>query len=98
MIKECILEKTGIEFDMEYLKDLDFDFEELQKMFERGDYDESIEKCGWHKDTQEISRLNEKDANDLIYDKLRRFWWILELFPMLTSYQDSQGNWFRRRT
>lgn len=106
MIKECILEKTGIEFDMKYLRDdLGFDIEELLKeMFERGDHDgryEMIEKCGWDKDKQEISRLNaEKDVNDLIYDELRRgrLWYLLEWFPMSTTYQDSQGNWFRCQT
>ena len=31
MIKECILEKTGIKFDMDYLRDaLDFDFHNLE--------------------------------------------------------------------
>ncbi|KAF8325512.1 hypothetical protein F5887DRAFT_248465 [Amanita rubescens] len=107
MIKECILGKTGIEFDMEYLKnDLDFDIEDLLKeMFERGDYDECYEvirKCGWDKVKQEISRLNaEKDNNYQVRDDLSRlwyFWGVLECFPMLTVHQDSQGDWFHRRT
>ena len=25
-------------------------------------------------------------------------WWIFEIIPMLHAYQDSQGNWIRRRT
>lgn len=107
MIKECI-SKTGIEFDMEYLKnDLDFDIEELLKeMFEKGDYDrcyEMIEKCGWDKHKQKKSRLNaERDSDDPISDDLAgRLWYcwrILEWFPMSTTHQDSQGNWLRRRT
>ncbi|KAF8326176.1 hypothetical protein F5887DRAFT_233355, partial [Amanita rubescens] len=108
MIKECILEKTGIEFDMEYLKnDLDFDIEDLLKeMFERGNYDECyemIEKCGWDKDKQEISRLNVEKDNFAypIRDELSRSWYlwgVFEFFPMMTTYQDSQGDWFLRRT
>ena len=108
MIKECIAEKTGIEFDMEYLKnDLDFDIEELLKeMFGRGDYNgcyEMIEQCAWDKHEQMKSRLKaERDNDDPISDdlagRLKYFWEVFEWFPMLTNYQDSQGNWFRRRT
>jgi hypothetical protein len=25
-------------------------------------------------------------------------WWLFQIIPMLHAYQDSQGNWIRRRT
>jgi hypothetical protein len=40
-----------------------------------------------------------RDIVDSIFDQLLLvwFWWILEIIPMLSTYQDPQGNWIRLR-
>ncbi|KAK2467670.1 hypothetical protein APHAL10511_000525 [Amanita phalloides] len=129
MIMECILAKTGIQFDLEYLKEsLDFDFQDLLtemgkkniKLEELGENYQEIDKYAPRSSVQEptlktadnVSSTSHpevqshgtgrhfRDILDLIFDQLVRvwwFWWILEFIPMLSTYQDPQGNWIRRR-
>ena len=39
------------------------------------------------------------DVFDQIFDQLvlAWFWWILEILPLRSTYQDPQGNWIRLR-
>ena len=38
------------------------------------------------------------EAFDRVFDPLASgIWWILEFVPFLTTRQDSQGNWIRKR-
>ncbi|KAF8797700.1 hypothetical protein BYT27DRAFT_6927925 [Phlegmacium glaucopus] len=43
--------------------------------------------------------MDVRDAFADIYDQLiaAKNWWILEVIPMLTTYQESNGNWIRMR-
>ncbi|KAF8630027.1 hypothetical protein AX15_003142 [Amanita polypyramis BW_CC] len=46
------------------------------------------------------TRRHFQDIIDVIFDQLTLvwyFWWLLELIPMLFTFQDPQGNWIRRR-
>jgi hypothetical protein len=154
MIKECILAKTGIQFDMDYLKDaLDFDFDDLvtemkEKEIEIADLGEAYaeienyaqESFGKKEKEIEIADLGEayaeienytqesfgkkeqaetdsiangspqthfprfrhymRDVVDQIFDQLVLVWvwWILEILPLWSTYQDPEGNWVRLRT
>ncbi|KAF8723155.1 hypothetical protein AX14_009515 [Amanita brunnescens Koide BX004] len=131
MIKECILTKTGIQFDMEYLRDsLDFDFHELVTEMEEKDMkiedlgqayqgienyaQESFEQAQERQERAKAKAETQSDSPqthvhgfrhyihdviDTIFDQLLLvwFWWILEFLPMLSTYQDLQGNWIRVR-
>jgi len=161
MIKECILAKTGIQFDMDYLRDnLDFDFDDLVNEMEKrkmkpeelGEAYRGIEAYAAHSrmtraqaqekeqskpagadgppELQGLSRYIYEifqwwfwwmlpvqaqvqpeqtplqglrrhilDVFDRVFDQLliARSWWILEIIPMLTTYQDLEGNWIRLR-
>ena len=134
MIKECILAKTGIQFDLEYLRDeLDFDFHDLEEEMKKknikaedlgeaykeiGDYARAQQEKEKEKEASKsadanapvISETSETrlgkigrhifDIFDDIFDQLVMkwwFWWILEIIPMLTTYQDLEGNWIRLR-
>ncbi|KAF8326159.1 hypothetical protein F5887DRAFT_1139000 [Amanita rubescens] len=131
MIKECILAKTGIQFDMDYLRDdLDFDFDNLEKEMANKnitpeDLGEAYKEIGKyaadsraHAQETELStsananstvtsetalgRIGRhiRDIFDDVFDQLIMkwwFWWILEIIPMLTTYQDLEGNWIRLR-
>ncbi len=130
MIKECILAKTGIQFDMDYLRDdLDFDFDDLEKEMvkknmtpedlgeayrEIGKYAADSRKRAQEKEQSKSASANSSvtsetylgrigrhihDIFDDIFDQLliTWFWWILEIIPMLTTYQDLEGNWIRLR-
>ena len=127
MIKECILAKTGIIFDWEYLKDtLEFDFHGLlEEMNEKGikleelgeDYkvieeyalegsqqhavESSVVSPSYAVQTHPglLIRRHIRDTCDALFDQLAIFWlwWFLEVIPMLCTYQDTEGNWIRRR-
>ncbi|KAF8630318.1 hypothetical protein AX15_002991 [Amanita polypyramis BW_CC] len=128
MIKECILAKTGILFDWEYLKeDLEFDFhgliEEMKekniKLEDLGEDHKIIEQYGsesphqhpvehsvmspshsvQNRSRRDIIRRHIHDVCDAIFDQLALFWvwWLLEILPMLCTYQDTKGDWIRRR-
>ena len=126
MIKECVLAKTGIQFDMEYLRDeLDFDFDDLEKEMTRKNmrsedlgeaYLESRARAQQEKE-KEASKSADANApviSETHFGKIRRhihdifddvfdplvinwFWWILEIIPMITIYQDLDGNWISLR-
>ena len=99
MIKECILAKTGIQFDMDYLKhELKFDLEETKGM--NNNQGIAQNKPTVSNGTAETHSHHWADILDKVFDQLALFWWfwwILELIPMLTTYQDPQGNWIRLR-
>ncbi|KAF8332492.1 hypothetical protein F5887DRAFT_45647 [Amanita rubescens] len=160
MIKECLLAKTGIQFDMEYLRDdLDFDFDDFEKEMEKmnmkpeelGEAYQGIETYAAESRARAQAQENEQsnpagadgppelqglsryiyeifkwwfwwmlpvraqahpeeiplqglrrhihDVFDRIFDQLliAWSWWILEIIPMLTTYQDLEGNWIRLR-
>ena len=134
MIKECILAKTGIQFDLEYLRDeLDFDFNDLEEEMKKKDIKpedlgEAYKEIGKYaaeshahaqqekEKEKEVSKSADahvvskthlekigrhiRDIFDDIFDQLVMkwwFWWILEIIPMLTTYQDLEGNWIRLR-
>ena len=110
MIKECILAKTGIQFDMDYLKhELEFDLEETKGMnnnqgiAQNAQENEALRadtKSTVSNGTAETHSHHWADILDKVFDQLALFWWfwwILELIPMLTTYQDPQGNWIRLR-
>ncbi|KAF8335121.1 hypothetical protein F5887DRAFT_989621 [Amanita rubescens] len=118
MIKECILESTGIQFDFRYLRDaLDFDFDSLKKEVDKkglnlGKVNQELEKYAeegraraqpqptdiWYPpepDHDGVRHIN--DIVDIIFDPLILcwFWWILEVYPLFSTYQDRKGNWRR---
>ena len=132
MIKECILARTGIQFDLEYLRDdLHFDFNGLKEEMkeknikpedlgeaykEIGDYapESHIPESHAHAQ-QEKEASKSADANapvisethlgkigrhifDQIFDQLVMIvsWWLLEIIPMSTTYQDREGNWIHQ--
>ena len=128
MIKECILAKTGIQFDMDYLRDdLDFDFDDLvTEMKKKGmqianlcdaygeienyTQDSSVAKAEAGSQStvandspqthNHVFRRYFHDVFDQIFDQLVLawwFWWILEILPLRSTYQDLQGNWIRLR-
>ena len=131
MIKECILAKTGIQFDMDYLRDdLNFDFDDLMtemknKGMQIADLGEAYgeienyaqdssakKKAKAEADSQStvskdslethnhVFRHYFHDVFDQIFDQLVLawwFWWILEILPLRSTYQDLQGNWIRLR-
>ncbi len=160
MIKESILAKTGIQFDMDYLRDdLDFNFDDLEKEMEKrnmkpedlGEAYRGIKTYADHSRARAQEQESEQpkpagangppelqglsryiyeiykwwfwwmrpmqaqaqpeetplqgigrhlhDVFDRIFDQLLivRSWWILEMIPTLTSYQDIEGNWIRLR-
>ncbi|KAF8340209.1 hypothetical protein F5887DRAFT_979177, partial [Amanita rubescens] len=119
MIKECILAKTGIQFDVEYLRDeLEFDFRDVKtemrqrnmKLKELGEAYQELEKYAEESPLKALpqpfvisNRSPQthphgylRDIVDII-QLLMCFWWMLEFIPTLSTYQDSQGNWIRRR-
>ena len=132
MIKECILAKTGIQFDMAYLRDvLNFDFSDLEEEMKKkemtpedlGEVYKEIGKYAAESRAAAQEKALSKSANgnasvtsethsgrigrhihdvfDDIVDELVIlwwFWWLLELVPMLTTYQDCEGNWISLRT
>ena len=127
MIKECILAKTGIQFDMDRLRDdLDFDFDDLEKEMKKknmtledlgeayleiGEY--AAESRYWKEPSKSTNANNSATSEthfkgigqhtrnifDDIFDPLaiNRFLWILELIPVITIYQDLDGNWISQR-
>ena len=109
MIKECILAKTGIQFDMDYLRDaLDFDFDDLltevkNKGMEIADLGGAYEEIGHY--AQESLEKKEKakvegDSDHGFFDQLIRLawvWWIFEFLSLRSTYQDPRGNWIRLR-
>jgi uncharacterized protein (DUF2235 family) len=124
MIKECILCKTGIQFDLDYLQEvLDFDFErlledmkekdikikdlgegyaDLQKYVSENDLHHPANKSiifHEHQTLRQRFRSHASDILDDIFDQLILvwFWWVLEIIPMLYTYQNQQGDWIRRR-
>ena len=130
MIKECILATTGIQFDIEYLRDdLNFDFDNLMKEMKAknmkpedlGEAYRGIEEYAEERKQERAqteskpvianasvscktyhSRENKRQIYnilDVIFNQLVRwwFWWILEIVPMLTTYQDLEGNWIHLR-
>ena len=127
MIKECILAKTGIQFDMDRLRDdLDFDFDDLEKEMEKknmtpedlGDAYQRIREYAaesryWKEPSKSTNANNSatsethfrgivrhiRDISDVVFDPLviNRFWWILEIIPVITIYQDLDGNWISQR-
>ena len=108
MKKECILAKTGIHFDMGYLRDaLDFDFDDLltevkNKGIEIADLGGTYEEIGRYAQESLEKKKKAKVEGDsdlgffdqLIFDP---FWWIAELLPLRSTYQDPRGNWIRLR-
>ena len=124
MIKECILCDTGIQFDLDYLRDeLDFDFGDLLEEMTKKNIkiDEKLKECARedavhppinksapsstaplpeHETLRQRFRRHATDLLDEIFDQLVRvwwFWWILEMIPMLYTYQDQKGDWIRQR-
>ena len=124
MIKECILCDTGIQFDLDYLRDeLDFDFGNLLEEVTKKNIkiDEELRKYASenapqpltnksaasstaplpeHETLRQRFRRHATDLLDEIFDQLVRvwwFWWILEMIPMLYTYQDQKGDWIRQR-
>ncbi|KAF8623792.1 hypothetical protein AX17_007295 [Amanita inopinata Kibby_2008] len=129
MIKECIIARTGIQFDMDYLSNfLGFNFKELaEEMKAKGipatdlgyesyadiaKLDSSDEAHHLESEqspqTKVVTRAETRghhlrrhvrDVCAQIFDQLVIvwFWWILEVIPMLYTYQTPSGNWVRRR-
>jgi len=101
MIKECILAKTGIQFDMDYLRDaLDFDFDDLMtemrgKDMQIADLGEAYEKIEYYaqESREEKTERWEVIRNDIkyyvhesIFDQLVLVWfWWILEFLQLSS-------------
>lgn len=115
MIKECMLESTGIQFDFHYLRDaLDFDFDGLKKEVDKkgldlGEAYQELEKYAkegrprvrfgpadiWDSPEPDSVGKYMIDILDTIFDilALHWIWWLLEYFPLFSTYQDRKGNW-----
>lgn len=101
MIKECILTKTGILFDLKYLKEsLGFDFNGLlDEMHEMNITPEGLgmgyeDLRKYAHDSTVLQHI--RDLHDKIFDELSGAsgWWFLEaLPPTLFTYQDPAGDW-----
>ena len=112
MLKECILSKTGIRFNPEYLEtQVKFSFRELEEErtkrgLERADLGDTyidleayFMKPNLPKDEESFQRSYLRDACDNMFDQFVIFpiWWYLDLFPASFSFQDEEGNWIRCR-
>ena len=132
MIRECILAKTGIQFDLEHLRDdLSFDFDDLEKEMKNKkltpedlgeaylkieEYAEDSRKRAKEKEPSKLANPNSSVISETHFGSIRRHihdifdnifdqlamkwwfcWWLLEFIPMLTTYQDSEGNWTHLR-
>jgi hypothetical protein len=110
MLKECILSKTGIRFNPEYLEtQVKFSFRELEEErtkrgLERADLGDTyidlepyLTKPNLLKDEESRQRSYLRDACDNTFDQLviSPLWWCLELLPAFFSFQDEEGNWIR---
>ena len=108
MIKECLLARTQIQFDLEYVKvSLNFDFEDLVWEMETNIAFEKDKGRVWMLMLLQLEKTSPGEdslfqgihqAFDRVFDPLASgFWWILEFIPFLTTRQDSQGNWIHKR-
>ncbi|KAF8630035.1 hypothetical protein AX15_003145 [Amanita polypyramis BW_CC] len=102
MIRECILAKNGILFDREYLKTLDFDFEDSLGEKKNANVDEGSHRVGEQDMKKLVADFREdvlRVSLEIIFVLLARwFWWMLEAsIPEVSTFQDSRGNWVRRR-
>ncbi|KIL71131.1 hypothetical protein M378DRAFT_65731 [Amanita muscaria Koide BX008] len=136
MIKECILSKTGIRFNPEYLdSQLRFNLRGLKKEIQGigelqdtyWDIEFYLQKQKERARRKKINRMpdirgvdkfftswpgffdivessenlydNARDIGDRIFDQLthRSTWWILEVLPTFSSFQDQSGDWIRSR-
>lgn len=112
MIKECIEAKTGIQFDMEYLRNsLYFDPEKKSEIEDK----DTLRGIVGAENVREIkyTKVNDQTRSDkgpnihvmitavalwAFYELIIKLSWsLLELVPLLAAYQDHRGNWFRRR-
>ena len=106
MIRECFLAKTGILFDTDLLDDLGLVLKELESNpqdVQTHDILGTDPSAGTLNEAGPVGLRPAKDIKDAaaqIYDQLLRqkFWWVLELIPMLSTYQKGDGSWFRLRS
>jgi hypothetical protein len=91
MIKECFIANTGILFDDKYLKEVGLDLEAL-----------IANPASVDTTKPEAPTLSTKDTEDAVaplYNQLVLvpYWWVLELIPLLGTFQQEDGSWLRQR-
>lgn len=102
MIKECFVANTGILFDEELLKDYDLDITVLSTEPEKAATYKKIDVQVPVAPTGTLMKTPIKSGLDVIANihnqlLLAKFWWALELFPMVATRQKEDGSWWRFR-
>jgi len=104
MIRECYLAKTNIRFDEGLLDDLGLALQDLESN-PQGVQTFDIpgtDPMGPPDQATSLVQSPAKDTMDAvakIYNQLfmQKFWWVLELVPMLSTHQRGDGSWLRSR-
>ncbi|CAE6361859.1 unnamed protein product [Rhizoctonia solani] len=94
MVRQIILSQCGIQFNNEALRDMKIPLPTLSfgKVNPTAHYSSAADA----KVIEEAQDQERRDALAPLHDALRNpFWWPLEFFPLVHSYQDEKGDWHR---
>ncbi|CAE6434278.1 unnamed protein product [Rhizoctonia solani] len=94
MVRQIILSQCGIQFNNEALRDMKIPLPTLS--FGKVDPTAHYSSLGDAKVIEAAQNQERRDALAPSHDALRNpLWWPLELFPLVHSYQDENGDWHR---
>ena len=110
MISQCQEKVPEISFDREYLRSIGIEHGPKVTVaplpslaLDESRFKTFVQALKTLGDGRQIAVLDhikdELDSTEAVYNQLHAkiAWWVLELIPMLTTYQDEKGDWIRQR-
>ncbi|CAE6409883.1 putative protein YEL023C [Rhizoctonia solani AG-1 IB] len=94
MVRQIVLSQCGIQFNNDALREMKIPFPTLR--FDKNNPLTLYSSPGDATAIEEAQKQERMDALAPLHNALRNpFWWPLEFFPLVHSYQDEEGNWHR---